>query len=133
MLRKIDLWLWLMNFNLLLFSFSFPPPLSHRASSGLSQAADTPAPADSEPPLPGIQAKKLAHLSHSSLDIALLVSPAQTVYVLVLLLVQVYCLFVHGFGPMKRLEFLPLVLTSVSCAIAVLLSWGKFMHLSFAT
>ena len=56
-------------------------------------------------------------------------SPLQLVFVALLLLIQVYCLFVHGlFGFLIHLEFLPLLLTSVSCALGVVWSWLLFYH-----
>lgn len=56
-------------------------------------------------------------------------SPLQLLFVCILLLIQFYCLFVHGlFGFLSRLEFLPLLLTSVSCAVGVVWSWLLFYH-----
>lgn len=55
----------------------------------------------------------------------------QSLYMSLLLLLQVYCIFLHGFGPLKRLEFLPLLLTSVTCAGAIIFSWGHFLCLYF--
>ena len=56
-------------------------------------------------------------------------SPLQLVFVGLLLLIQFYCLFVHGlFGFLIQLEFLPLLLTSVSCALGVVWSWLLFYH-----
>ena len=56
-------------------------------------------------------------------------SPLQLLFVCILLLIQFYCLFVHGlFGFLSRLEFLPLLLTSVSCAVGVVWSWFVFYH-----
>lgn len=56
-------------------------------------------------------------------------TPSQLLFVCVLLTIQFYCLFVHGlFGFLSRLEFLPLLLTSVSCAIGVVWSWLLFYH-----
>ena len=48
----------------------------------------------------------------------------ETAYIILLLMVQVYCLFIHGTGGLLvHLEFLPLLLTSVTCAIGILWSW----------
>lgn len=48
----------------------------------------------------------------------------ESIYVILLLLVQVYCLLLHGsFGFLAGLEFLPLLLTSVSCAVGIIWSW----------
>ena len=56
-------------------------------------------------------------------------SPLQLFFVCFLLIIQFYCLFVHSlFGFLSRLEFLPLLLTSVSCAIGVVWSWLAFYH-----
>jgi hypothetical protein len=56
-------------------------------------------------------------------------SPPQLLFLCILLLIQFYCLFVHGlFGFLSRLEFLPLLLTSVSCAVGVVWSWLLFYH-----
>ena len=53
----------------------------------------------------------------------------QLLFLCVLLLIQFYCLFVHGlFGFLSRLEFLPLLLTSVSCAVGIVWSWMLFYH-----
>ena len=62
-------------------------------------------------------------------DDTCLLTPLQLGFVSVLLLIQFYCLFVHGlFGFMSRLEFLPLLLTSVGCAVGVVWSWLAFYH-----
>ena len=56
-------------------------------------------------------------------------SPLQLLFACILLLIQFHCLFVHGlFGFLSRLEFLPLLLTSVSCAVGVVWSWLLFYH-----
>ena len=53
----------------------------------------------------------------------------ESIYVILLLLVQVYCLFVHGsFGFLAGLEFFPLLLTSVSCAVGIIWSWLLCYH-----
>lgn len=53
-----------------------------------------------------------------------ILSPLQSAYITVILLIQVYCTFVHGVnGFLARYEFLPLLLTSVSCSMGVLWSW----------
>ena len=62
-------------------------------------------------------------------DDTCLLTPLGLGFVSVLLLIQFYCLFVHGlFGFMSRLEFLPLLLTSVGCAVGVVWSWLAFYH-----
>ena len=54
-------------------------------------------------------------------------TPSQLLFVCVLVLIQFYCLCVHGsFGFLSRLEFLPLLLTSVSCAVGIVWSWLLF-------
>ena len=56
-------------------------------------------------------------------------SSLQFLFVCFLLIIQFYCLFVHSlFGFLSRLEFLPLLLTSVSCAVGVVWSWLVFYH-----
>lgn len=56
-------------------------------------------------------------------------SPFQLLYIVVLVLVQVYCTFLHGgLGFLKRYEFLPLLMTSVSCAVGVVWSWLLCYH-----
>ena len=56
-------------------------------------------------------------------------TPLQLLFICVLLLIQLYCLFVHSlFVFLSRLEFLPLLLTSVSCAVGVVWSWLVFYH-----
>ena len=113
--------------------FSLPPPLSPRNSSSSDiGAVHTPAPTEADN-LPGIAASKEKQPpsphSPGSPHTSLLLSRAQTGYVAVLLLVQVYCEFLHSFGPLRRFQFLPLLLTSVSCAVAVVWSWGHFLTL----
>lgn len=45
-------------------------------------------------------------------------------YIIVCVIVQIYCQFVHGTGGMlAHLEFLPLLLTSVSCSVGILWTW----------
>ena len=47
-----------------------------------------------------------------------------TIMVAVLVLIQVYCICFHGlFGFLSNFAFLPLLLTSVSCAIVVVWTW----------
>lgn len=54
-----------------------------------------------------------------------LLSRLESLYLLFLLLVQFYCLFLHGLGGfLARYEFLPLMLTSLSCSVGVVWSWG---------
>lgn len=56
-------------------------------------------------------------------------TPPQLLFICALLVIQFYCLFVHGlFSFLSRLEFLPLLLTSVSCAVGVVWSWLLFYH-----
>lgn len=101
---------------------SFPPA---QGSAELSQAAAvTPAPADAAAPPPQLRLKKqqLVGAGFSWLQFS---------FMALVLLVQVYCVFLHWCGPLKRLQFLPLMLTSVTCAGAVLLSWGHFLVLFF--
>ena len=92
---------------------------------------DTPAPTDADT-LPGLDSgeKQAVQSSPNSPqgEPRLLSSP-QVGYVVVLLALQLYCEFLHGFGPLRRFEFLPLLLTSVSCAVAVVWSWTNFLTL----
>lgn len=83
---------------------------------------DTPAPADGE-------VRELKERPTSAVPVRL--SLGQTSFLAALFLVQGYCELLHGIGPLRRFEFLPLLLTSVSCAVAIVYSWGHFMILSF--
>lgn len=57
----------------------------------------------------------------------LLLTIIDKLYLAFLAIVQVYCCFLHDlFGIQSRLEFLPLLLTSVSSAIGVIYSWTLF-------
>ncbi len=54
-------------------------------------------------------------------------SKIELVYVVFLLVIQVYCIGVHGLLPFtKHLEFFPLLLTSVSCAVGIVWTWLQF-------
>lgn len=54
---------------------------------------------------------------------------ADKLYLIFLVVVQVYCCFLHDIlGLQSRLEFLPLLLTSVSTAIGVVYSWMILYH-----
>eukprot|EP00058_Branchiostoma_floridae_P025805 XP_002611295.1 hypothetical protein BRAFLDRAFT_210949 [Branchiostoma floridae] len=56
-----------------------------------------------------------------------LLSPVETAYIIGLVLLQLYCsLGHHALGLTTRLPFLPLMLTSVYCALGVMGSWLKF-------
>lgn len=53
-------------------------------------------------------------------------------YLFLCIIVQVYCLFIHGsLGFLSHFEFLPLLLTSLTCSVGVLWSWylTYFMYL----
>lgn len=53
----------------------------------------------------------------------------ETLYVTLLVMVQFYSLFVHGlFGFLSRFEFIPLMLTSVSCAVGIIWTWLQFSY-----
>ncbi len=54
-------------------------------------------------------------------------------YLLLLMVLQFYCVFIHGTGGfLGHLEFLPLLLTSVSCAVGVVWSWILSYYQLFA-
>lgn len=54
-----------------------------------------------------------------------------TLLLVLLLAVQVYCCGLHGLGGLlANLPFLPLLLTSVSCAVAILWAW-LFLYYQF--
>ncbi|XP_078683973.1 dolichyl pyrophosphate Glc1Man9GlcNAc2 alpha-1,3-glucosyltransferase-like isoform X2 [Branchiostoma floridae x Branchiostoma belcheri] len=56
-----------------------------------------------------------------------LLSPLETAYTVGLVFLQLYCsLGHHALGLTTRLPFLPLMLTSVYCAVGVMWSWLKF-------
>ena len=66
-------------------------------------------------------------LSKSAVQYQQSLSGTETLYIVCLVLIQLYCLLIHGlFGFMKHFEFLPLLLTSVSCALGVVWTWVKF-------
>lgn len=49
---------------------------------------------------------------------------AELAYLAGCILVQIYCLFLHGAGGfLSHLEFLPLLLTSITCALGVIWTW----------
>lgn len=58
-------------------------------------------------------------------------SRPQGLYMVLVLLVQLYCQFLHAHGPLSRLQFLPLMLTSVTCAVAVLWTWAHTLILYY--
>ena len=59
----------------------------------------------------------------------MLLNMADKLYLIFLVVVQAYCCFLHDlFGLQSRLEFLPLLLTSVSTAIGVVYSWMILYH-----
>ena len=64
-------------------------------------------------------------------SLALPLSRPQALYLALVLLVQLYCHFLHAYGPLRRLEFLPLVLTSVTCAVAILWTWTHTLILFY--
>lgn len=121
------------KYGILIFHSLHHLPLTPRTSGELpvesQAAADTPAPMDTNPL--GLKQDMPSHTSprHAGQGWGWPLSRFQAIYIVFVLLVQVYCVFVHGFGPLKRLEFLPLLLTSVSCAVAVFSSWGHFLQL----
>ena len=56
------------------------------------------------------------------------------VYTAGCVLVQIYCLFIHGVGGyLSYLEFLPLLFTSVTCALGVTWTWFLTITLYLAT
>ena len=58
-----------------------------------------------------------------------LLTTVDKLYLIFLVVVQVYCCFLHDlFGLQSKLEFLPLLLTSVSSAIGVIYSWILFYY-----
>ena len=81
-------------------------------------------------PPKGTKPSSSLNLCSSSVDSkTAFLSSLQLLFVCFLLLIQFYCLFMHGlFGCLSRLEFLPLLLTSVSCAVGVVWSWLVFYH-----
>lgn len=64
-------------------------------------------------------------------EFSLLLSRPQAAYMCLVLLVQAYCMFLHEFGPLRRLQFLPLLLTSLTCAGGVLWAWLQVLILCF--
>jgi alpha-1,3-glucosyltransferase len=55
----------------------------------------------------------------------------ESVYLLGIVPLEAYCMFVHSyFGLADKLPFLPLMLTSVYCAVGVVYCWLKFYLLT---
>ncbi|KAJ1559649.1 glycosyl transferase, partial [Cladochytrium tenue] len=71
---------------------------------------------------------------HEEAEIGLGLSPIEAAYLWGLVGVQAYADVVHGWlaGPGGRLEFLPLMLTSVYCAVGVVYAWARLLALTLA-
>jgi alpha-1,3-glucosyltransferase len=53
----------------------------------------------------------------------------ENIYLFGLILLEIYNLFIHtAFGLAVKFPFLPLLLTSVYCAVGILWSWLLFYH-----